>query len=358
LKYLGKLMRVLLLVSWLVAAMILVSSVCGIAADAGKNGLRLLNVNNSVELMKAADDLSAGGGTIHLAPGEYVIDKPVELTGKNCVSVEGSGWDTTIRKRGDGDAVRIISCGFCSIRNMLIIGDSAAAKGSGVVFKDSSSCTVNYCRIAGFAESGIRFEGDSKNPMSSNTVSNCHFIGNLQDQLYSYHNNDFYITGNQFGTHTKYPRTGCVLDHSSAGTYSMNYHWGNMNALRLGPGANFNRIENNRFEQSRETGIVIGSPKGDGCVYNIITGNTIHTNSEGEPGVYPAVSAANAVETTFCTNQIFSWNRDVVKQSAALVVGAGCRHWIIKDNIFRDCTGKALVYDEGAGHIVKDNLMD
>jgi hypothetical protein len=61
----------------------------------------------------------------------------------------------------------------------------------------------------------------------------------------------------------------------------LNYHWGNVVALRLGPGANFNRVANNRFEQSRETGILIGETKGDVCQLNIITGNTIHTDSEG-----------------------------------------------------------------------------
>ena len=74
----------------------------------------------------------------------------------------------------------------------------------------------------------------------------------MGDQLWSFHNNDFYIVGNQFGTHRDFPRTGCVLDHSSAGSYSLNYHWGNHVALRMGPGANYNRIENNRFEESRE----------------------------------------------------------------------------------------------------------
>ena len=70
--------------------------------------------------------------------------------------------------------------------------------------------------------------------MSSNSVRDCHFIGNLGDQLSSRHNNDFYIVGNQFGTHRAHPRSGCLLDHSSAGTYNMNYHWGNQVALRIG----------------------------------------------------------------------------------------------------------------------------
>jgi hypothetical protein len=65
---------------------------------------------------------------------------------------------------------------------------------------------------------------------------------------------------------------GCLLDRSSAGTYSMNYHWGNVNAMQVGPHAHFNRIENNRFENSRETGVIVGTSEG-GCIFV-----TVHRN--------------------------------------------------------------------------------
>ena len=124
----------------------------------------------------------------------------------------------------------------------------------------------------------------------------------------------------------------------------MNYHWGNVVALRLGPGANFNRVENNRFEQSRENGILIGDAKGDACMLNIITGNTIHTNSEGNSGTFNAVEAHNAFDTTFTTNQIFSWNSDATKAKSGVVITDNCRRWIVKDNIIRHCADKPIVY--------------
>ena len=319
----------------------------------------LYNVSTSAELVEAVNRLSPNGGTVSLAPGAYEIDETLKIVGKNAVNLRGTGWDTSIRRKGAGDAILFDKSHFCTVRDLLILGDPSSATGSGIVFRDASSCKVDSCRICEFAVSGVRFEGNAKSPMSSNTVSNCHFIGNRGDQLYSFNNNDFYITGNQFGTHSKFPRTGCRLDHSSAGTYSMNYHWGNVNALRLGPGANFNRIENNRFEQSREIGIIIGDPeKGDPSSFNIITGNTIHTNSEGKPGEFAAVAAYDAHQTTFCQNQVFSWDSNSVKHKSSLVLGRSCFNWIVKDNNFRHNTGKALVYDENAGHIIKDNLMD
>jgi hypothetical protein len=138
----------------------------------------------------------------------------------------------------------------------------------------------------------------------------------------------------------------------------LNYHWGNAVALRLGPGANFNRIENNRFEQSRETGILIGEPKGDACQLNIITGNTIHTNSEGNSGRFNAVEAHNTFATTFTSNQIFSWDSGACKAKSGVVFTDNCRQWIVKDNIIRHCTEKPIVCGSKNGDIVKDNILE
>ena len=303
-----------------------------------------------------------GETTINLLPGTYTIKDTIVIKQKSRVCLIGSGWNTKIVKQGDGDAIVFEgSCWMCWVRNMSIVGDPKATKGSGVVFRKGEWSGINvidYCHIDMFPESGVRFEGDVKTPFSSNTVSNCWLVNNLGDQLYSRANNDFYITGNQFGRGPdRTPRSGCLLDHSSAGTYTMNYHWGNTVALRLGPGAHFNRIENNRLEQSYESGIVIGDPKGgDVNQLNIITGNTIHTNSEHNSGKFPAVIAYDAVDTTFCQNQIFSWASDSVKHTIGLVLDKGCRDWIVKDNIFRHHSEKAVKYDKKAGHVVNDNI--
>ena len=318
---------------------------------------RTWDVKNAAQLVSAAANVARDGGPLRLTTGQDVITKPIVFKARNRVNIVGTGWDTEIKMTGKGDALVFEDCGHCSIRDLMITGSKDA--GSGIVFKGAcGSDTVDFCRIAEFPVSGVRFEGPKTGSQSSNTVSRCHFISNLQDQLYSYNNNDFYILQNQFGTHGGTPKTGARLDHSSAGTYSMNYHWGNEVAFRLGPGSHFNRIENNRFENSLKEGVIIGGPEGWSCMLNIITGNTIHTNSESESGKYPAVTATNATSTTFTSNQVFSWNSDTVKHSSSLVLGPGCKGWIVKDNIFGNNTGKALIYEETAGHIVKDNLTD
>lgn len=331
------------------------------APDAGPG---YWNVASAPELIQAAAAMPTVGGTIVLRPGAYVLDAPLRFSKTNHVNLIGSGWDTTIQRRGAGDAIVFADCSFCVVRDLLINGDIGAAEGSGIVYHgQSGSCTVTSCRISSFAESAVRYDGDPKVPQSSNSVRDCQLIDNGGDQIASHYNNDFYIEGNQFGAHGRSgagaPRTGALLDHSAAGTYTRNYHWGNRVALRVGAGSHFNRIENNRFEQSRETGILIGDPAGrEGVYLCILLGNTIHTNSEGTPGAFPAVEAHHAHDFTFCANQAFSWDSATVKHSSALVLGAGCDGWIVKDNILRHCKGPALVYDDKSGHIVKDNITD
>lgn len=315
-------------------------------------------VSDVESLTKAVSEVTPSGGTIVLRPGNYVIEHPLRFEGVRLLNIEGGGWSTQIHKKGDGDAIVFKDCSFCAVRDLLISGDGKSKAGSGIHYVgQSSSCTVDFCRITGFAESGVRYDGDANSPMSSNTVRDCHFIDNRQVQLHSRYNNDFYIIGNQFGAHSKpSPRIGCFLDHSSAGTYTLNYHWGNVNAFHLGPGSHYNRIENNRFEESRETGIIIGAPDSkEATVHNSFIGNTIHTNSEGSSGVYPAVAAYYAHAFIFTGNQVFSWDCNSVKHKASLVLDDHCMHWIIRDNIFRHNTDKALIYNREGQHIVKDN---
>ena len=321
---------------------------------------RYFEVSTVEGLRGALAKLATSGGTIQLRAGDYVLDQPLEIRGRNSVTLVGDGWTSRIVRRGQGDAISLQDAAFCEIRHILFTGDPAATSGSALALRGNcSSCTIEHCRIVDFPESGVRFEGEPKKPMSTNSVRNCHFIGNLGDQLYSVNNNDFYIVGNQFGTHRGNPRTGCVLDHSSAGSYSLNYHWGNQVAMRMGPGTNFNRIENNRFEESRKSALVIGLDTGsDWNAFHIITGNTFHTNSQAKSGEYPAVVANHAHEITFCQNQVFSWDSAKFQHKHSLVVGPTCSRWIIKDNIFRHNAGEALVTLSEAGMLIKDNLVD
>lgn len=325
---------------------------------------RSWRVSDTAELIAAVRDVPAGGGIITLEPGTYEITDSLVFDNKSQINLEGSGWSTVIQKKGNGDAIVFQgSCWNCRVHNMTVQGDKDAKTGSGIVYRGggwSGICVVDLVHIDYFPEHGISYEGSAKAPFSSNTISNCWLTNNLGDQIHSVFNNDFYMYGNQLGTGPgRTPRSGTLLENSSAGTYTMNYHWGNTVALRLGPGAHYNRIENNRFEQSRENGILIGDPKHPSVnQLTIITGNTIHTNAEGNSGKFNAVEAYDAYGFTFTNNQIFSWDCGTVKCKSGLALGRNCKQWIIKDNIIRHCTAKPLVYDPKDGHVVKDNIIN
>lgn len=315
-------------------------------------------VSNSADLYKAAASIRQGsvaGGTIVLRPGMYLVDRPLVFRDNHYINLRGSGFNTVLERVGPGNAIEIERCWFCTLENIQIRQKGDETSGSGVAIRDSCCCEVNQCRIDHFAESAVRFDGISSAPLSSNAVRNCWFQNNRGVQLASRYNNDFYIIGNQFGADGS--TAGCVLDHSSAGTYSMNYHWGNKVGLQLGPGSSFNRIENNRFEQSRTSGIIIGTPtSADVNMLCIFNGNTIHTNSERNSGLYSAVVAWDARDFIFTSNQVFSWDASTVRHKSAIELGRGCERWIIKDNTFHNHVQEAITGAGSGGHIIKDNI--
>ena len=276
--------------------------------------------------------------------------------------IDGAGWNTSINKEGAGNAIELIGCGFAEVKNFILNGQSSAKGTSGIVLRGSSSCSISRIRVCMFPESGIRYEGDPKSPMSSNTLKDCHFIENYGDQLYSYCNNDYYIERNQFGASAimKLPcaKTGAKFVNSSAGNYTQNYHWENIVDVVLGPGCHYNRFENNRFEEARETGVIIGSPdSNEGNYFNIFLGNTFHTNSKSKYGGFPSVIAYNAGNVTFTSNQFFSWNGEYMP-SSCLILEKGCSNWIIKDNIFMYSAGEPLIIREKLENIIeKDNII-
>jgi len=299
------------------------------------------------------------GRTIRLGPGTYTVDAPLVARSANHVNVVGSGWNTVVHRAGEGPAFLFADAAFCTVSDLMVTGDGTAS--TGILYSgQSSSNTVRYCRISGFAENGIRYDGQAETPMSSNSVLFCHFIDNRVEQLRSFYNNDFYIIGNQFGCWKQQPKTGAALIHSSAGSYGLNYHWGNDVAMTLGPGSDYNRIENNRFEQSRTSGIIIGNPEtpDQWNRFNILIGNTIHTNSEGNFREYSAVVAYDAHDTIFSGNQVFSWYPPTTQHKSALVLGRGCQSWIVTGNILRHNAEEAIVAAPDAGHVIKDNLID
>lgn len=317
----------------------------------------LVSVGSVSELLTEA--AQAANRTIVLRPGVYVLEDTLDLSGQSHFNLVGCGWNTTIHRVGPGPALLLGDCHFTVIKDLMVTGSEGAE--DGVVYGGASSSNIlEHCRISGFGSSGVTYRGESGQPMSSNTLRDCHLIDNRGVQLHSVWNNDFYIVGNQFGCWHGTPQVGCWLEHSSAGSYTLNYHWGNGIALRVGPGADYNRIENNRFEESQTHGILIGDPAepGQWNRFNIITGNTIHTNSKGSWRGHAAVMAYDAHDTVFSSNQIFSWYPPETQHREGLVLERGSFDWIVTGNTMRHQSDLAIRALPDHGHLIKDNLVD
>ncbi len=342
-------------IPWLAALAAIALLLIGWQPRQGLSGLQ--TVRTASELVEAVSECS--GRTILLEPGAYVLEDTLDLSGMSHVNLVGSGWNTTIHKTGPGPALLLDSCHFTVIKDLMVTGSDGAE--DGVVYRGTSSSNIlEHCRLSGFARSGVRYEGKSEQPMSSNTLKDSHFIDNLGVQLHSIWNNDFLIVGNQFGRWEEAPQVGCWLEHSSAGSYTLNYHWDNDIAFRLGPGSDYNRIENNRFEESRTHGILIGDPvePNQWNRFNTITGNTIHTNSKTNWREYAAVIAYDAHDTIFNSNQVFSWYPPDTQHSEGLVLERGSFDWLVTGNILRHQSGLAIRAQSDHGHLIKDNLVD
>jgi len=339
-----------------------------LAADTGPVSFDATNV---AELRAALQALSGStaGGMIRLAPGNYELDadatgvvQPLRLAGASAVNIVGSGWNTVLHRSDAGNLFELENVNFTVIRDLMVAGPGASASsGSGLVFRNSSAITVENCRIQRFAESAVRFEGSPMHSVSGNRLQNCQLVGNRGSQIYGYYNNDFFIQGNKIGapaasdgTYIETAVNGTLLDNCSAGTYTMNYHWGNDVAFRLAPGSRYNRIENNRFEESGTWGIVIGDPAVDpGPTYhNTFIGNTIHTNSRSASGTYSAVIAYDSQFVVFTGNQMFSWDAARYKHRAGLELARRCWHWTVRDNVFRHDVVGPVILGTNIGDIV------
>ena len=93
--------------------------------------------------------MPAEGGIITLEPGTYEISEPLLFKAKSQVNIEGSGWGTIIKKRGDGDAIVFQgSCGNCRVHGLTVQGDKDAKTGSGIVYRGGEWSGINmvdYC---------------------------------------------------------------------------------------------------------------------------------------------------------------------------------------------------------------------
>lgn len=340
-----------------------------VLADKRKPGEKWFRaVSSADELEKAIREIPATGGTIYIQAGIYRVKSPIVIQDKSNLTLIGSGLGTFLRGTGDSDL--LVFQGKCSgiyIGNMNLSPDKGTPwappdqkLGSGILFKaEGRGLTVDYCIIDNWPVSCIRIEGKPESKVEDVVITGNWIIKGKQAQLYMSNCRNFNVSDNQFG----YPwpdksPVGAYLERCSYGLYELNYHWGNKIGFWIAQDCSDIRILENRAEQSKENGLLLGMPEGGLPNRNIlIEGNTFHTNPELDPGTTSNVAAYKTSNVTFAANQVYTW-RDQRKSSNGIELDEFCRDWLFDSNYVRDFLGEAIKYPKKNGIAFRNNIYD
>jgi len=283
--------------------------------------------DDTAAITAAVATLTAAGGVLYFPPGNYHCT-PTVFTAINHATLRGAApYASTVTFTATGTGWTFNNCQDLVMENLAFA--SGAASLSGVNFTAGSGvCTVRQCQFTGFDTDGLQFTGTSLSAMSGHKVIDCLFLQNAQKQLHMVWSEDFWIRGNQFGitSGSPVPAFGCYLDNSSAGTYTQNYHWNN-NVGFYQTNCNFNRIEMNRFEESRTQGAFLDASG----TYNIFSGNTIHTNNESHSVSTAQVAFISQTQLIVLGNQAFDFT-GVSQATFAYAFGTGCANLTVRAN--------------------------
>ncbi|MHB1457502.1 MAG: right-handed parallel beta-helix repeat-containing protein [Armatimonadota bacterium] len=320
------------------------------------------------DLEKAVRDLPETGGTIYITAGNYRLTGSLSIKDKNNVTIIGSGLGTFLKGIKDADLISFEGkCNNCYIGNLNIMPDIATpwklvdmSKGSGVLFKGAGTgFSVDYCIIDNWPVSCIRIEGNPENTIKKVTITGNWIIRGKETQLYMTHCRDFNVSDNQYGYvfEDKLP-IGAYFAHCSDGLYELNYHWGNKIGLWFDHDCSDIKILENRSEQSRVNGMLLGTPEG-GLPNRrfVIEGNTFHTNPELDPGTAPNVAAYNTSNVKFLSNQIYTWWSER-KSTNGLELDDNCKDWELDSNYFRDYLKDAVKYNNKNNIKFRNNIFD
>lgn len=325
-------------------------------------------VTNVVELEKAVQELPESGGTIYIAAGIYRLRGTLSIKDKSNVTIIGSGLSSFLRGADDVDLISFEGeCNNCYVGNVNVMPDKATpwslvdmTKGSGVAFRGTGTgFSVDYCIIDNWPVSCIRIEGNPENTIKNVTITGNWIIRGKETQLYMTNCRDFNVSDNQYGYtfNDKLP-IGAYFAHCSDGLYELNYHWGNKIGLWFDHDCSDIKILENRSEQSRVNGMLLGTPEGGLPNRRIlIEGNTFHTNPELDPGTAANVAAFNTSDVKFVSNQIYTW-WDQRKSSNGIELDDYSKNWELDSNYIRDFLQEAVKYNKKNNIKFKNNVFD
>jgi parallel beta-helix repeat protein len=281
------------------------------------------------------DDSTAVASAINNAvdvyhPGGNCLVGPLAFSNLTSHRIKGvSRRESLFKLASTGTMFDFSTCSDCQLIDLGFQPNGTIANANGVVFDTGGGInTVDRCEFDDFSLAGLTFLGTVDQQQSGNTLSNSLLLGCGVNNFLSIYSDDFFYHNNQFGV-TKtgvVPQVGAYLQNSSAGTYSENYHWGNTVGFRH-VDCNYNRIEDNRFEESKQQGAYLS-----GCTRTIFSGNTIHTNSQQTLGAYDNAYFTNCDTLIVSGNDSFDWNSGATAHRYAFFFDVGCAAVEVKGN--------------------------
>ncbi len=269
----------------------------------------------------------ATGREIIVPPGVYEIN-PIAFADTHYFMIRGAArYGSTFRLMTAGTAMTFSNCQSAQLKDLSFDMGSSLAASSGVQWDLTSGIgVIEHCTFTGFSTSGVRWVGTALAPLSGNRLTNCLLINNASHGLYSYNSNDFFIEGNQFGAAGANPSYGSYLEASLAGTYTQNYHYGNVVA-HAEYSCGYNRVCMNRFEESLREGVVLND-----CGKIIFSHNSVHTNSEETINTYDHLSMTTVQHSIITDNSFFDFSGSVFAVNFCITASTGCSNLVIRNN--------------------------
>jgi hypothetical protein len=265
-------------------------------------------VTDDTGAIQAAID--SGATEIRVPKGVYLVS-PLTITGKTSMQICGTdvAFGSQFKLNQTGAIFNLVGSSNVLITKLGLLPDTSISGTEGIRIDENSNIRVIECIIYSFRGAGVRFTGTLASQISGCIVRDNLFLSNGKDgtsaQLDTYYANDFSYTGNQFGSFsptTEFPAVGVRLDYSSNGFFSDNLIWACVNGGNF-TNSRYNRIANNRFEESRQNGCQIVN-----CDEFIFTGNWLNDNSSATTNTYNHLTLQNVQRSVFSSNSFYPWD--------------------------------------------------
>lgn len=271
---------------------------------------------------------------IYFPAGTYRVTSTLtQGTSTDNIHIYGAGeFVSTIKRDTNGDVFELTGVSFWVFNDISIQHATGLTSGYGVSLKSgSSSCEFINVYVVNNPGGGITSDGSSGSQQSEHKFISCLFLDNGRNgagkQLNLTWTNDFTIFECDFGrqgTMTGYPSHGVYFDNASAGLYMGCSHWDNTVAFEATGASNYNRISNNRWEESQNENVIYG---GTGA-HNQITNNIAHTGGKAAKDTYVNVSLTSTGSNNLLDDlTTFSWDTALYRNTYALSIGASVTGW-------------------------------